>query len=145
MEVKDDNGVICTMCGTVELYETETKPDELLHKYRTLIRTLKERSKNVLSIGILPRKTMNMRLRSKAVCINTKLEELCKIENVNFSNLWEQFVNKNYLFRRDGFHLNDVGDSRLGRLLDTEVRKVLKKIKNASQDFRLEPDTTPLH
>src|SRR5215469_2662645 len=46
MEVKDDNGLICTMCGTVELYETETKPDELLHKYRTLIRTLEERSKN---------------------------------------------------------------------------------------------------
>src|SRR5215469_12544972 len=79
MEVKDDNGLICTICGTVELYETETKPDELLHKYRTLIRTLKERSKNVLCIGILPRKTMDMRLRSKAIFTSAKLEELCKI------------------------------------------------------------------
>src|SRR5215469_9751813 len=84
MEVKDDNGLICTICRTVELYETETKPDELLHKYRTLIRTLKERSKNVLCIGILPRKTMDTRLRSKAIFTNAKLEELCKIENVNF-------------------------------------------------------------
>src|SRR5215469_1840540 len=144
MEVKD-NGLICTIAGTVELYEAETNPDELLQKYRTLIRTSKARSKNVLCIGILPRKAMDMRLRSKAIFINSKLEDLCKTENVNFSNLWEQFVDKNYLFRWDGFHLNDVGDARLGRLLDTEVRKVLKKIKNASQDFRLEPDTTPPH
>src|SRR5215469_14799168 len=86
MEVKDDNGLICTICVTVELYETETKPDELLHKYRTLIRTLKERSKNFLCIEILPRKIMDMRFRSKAIFTNAKLEELCKIENVNFSN-----------------------------------------------------------
>src|SRR5215469_4374144 len=85
---------------------------------------------------------MDIRLRSKAIFTNTKLEELCKIENVNFSNFWEQFVDKNHLFRRDGLHLNDVGDSRLGRLLDTEVRKVLKKINNAHRDFRLETDTT---
>ena len=42
MEVKDNNGLICTVAGTVELYETETKPDDLFHKYRTLIRMLKE-------------------------------------------------------------------------------------------------------
>jgi len=145
MEVKDNNGLICTVAGTVELYETETKPDDLLHKYRTLIRTMKERSRNVLCIGILPMKTMDMRLRSKAIFINAKIEELCKAENVNFSNFWDHFVDKEYLFRKDGYHLNDVGDARLGRLLDTEVRKNLKKIKNASQDFRLEPDTSPPH
>ena len=88
---------------------------------------------------------MDMRLCSKAIFTNAKLEELCKTENVNFSNFWEQFLDKKYLFRRDGFHLNDVLDSRLGRLLDTEVRKVLKKINNTHQDFCLVTDTTPPH
>ena len=90
----------------------------------------------------MPRNFVGLRLTSKAIYFNTKLEEICKDENVNFSNFWGSFVDQNYLFRKDRVHLNDVGDARLGRLLDTEVKKIYKEKICKEQVFR--EGTNPL-
>lgn len=130
------NGLICSMIGSNDVYKKEAVTNELIDKYRNLIKTMKEKSDNVLCLGILPRSFLGFKFSSKAIYFNARLEEICKAENVSFANFWESFDNHKYLFRKDGVHLNDVGDARLGRLLDSEIKKIHKEKMYKKQVFR---------
>lgn len=141
IDIKSDT-LACTMIGSNDIYRNETNTNDLIQKYKDLLKTIKEKSKNVLCFGILPRNFMGVRYLSKAMYFNHKLEELCTSENVFFANLWSNFSDDNSLFRKDGVHLNDIGDARLGRLIDMEVKKVHKVINDKDQDFRLERTKT---
>lgn len=121
----DKNGLIITLVGGNETYKKETKHVELLQKYKALLTHMKQKSNKGIVVSILPRKREGLRTTSKTIYFNTKLEELCQQNNIKFINLWDQFSNYN-LFMRDGVHLNDVGNSRLGRLLDTAVKDYYK-------------------
>lgn len=131
------NSLACTMIGSNDVYKKETRTDDLVNKYRNLIKTLKEKTPNVLCIGILPRNLMGLRFLSKAIYFNTCLEKVCKEENVHYENFWNDFEDSS-LFRRDGVHLNEVGDARLGRLIDKAVNNIHRKNRNINQDFQLE-------
>lgn len=125
----DKNGLIITLVGGNETYKKETRNVELLNKYKALLTRMKQKTNNGVVVSILPRKREGLRMTSKTIFFNTKLEELCEQNNIKFVNIWNQFDDSN-LFMQDGVHLNDVGNARLGRLLDTAVKDFYK-----SKDF----------
>lgn len=131
--------LLATTIGENDVYVPESSVTDLVDKYKSLILSMKEKSKNVLCIGVLPRTGSSLRLLSKAIFFNTKLEKLCNEENVHFINFWDRFSNERNLYSPDGVHLSDIGNSRLGCILDKEIRKIhanlkLRPTQNEPQD-----------
>ena len=93
----------------------KTRSEELLNKYRNLIKQYKMKSRNIIISGILPRMSAESVFYSKAFSLNSRLNSLCKQEGVSFINTWDHFYQKSELFSNDGLHLNCVGSARLGR------------------------------
>lgn len=105
----------------------KTRSEELLQKYRNLIKQYKMKSNNMIISGILPRMSAENTFYSKAFSLNSRLNSLCRQEGVTFINTWDHFFQKSDLFGNDGLHLNCVGSARLGRLLNEEVRNFWSK------------------
>ena len=100
-----------------------TRSEELMEKYKKLIKKFKEKSSNVIMSGILPRWVENQRFLNDATMTNRRLATLCREENVDFVDTWDSFYYDRSLYKNDGLHLNGVGAARLGRLLSDAVEK----------------------
>lgn len=124
-----DNTLYIIHAGTNDV--STTTSEELLEKYRKMIRQFKTKTNNIVISGILPRMDAGWRFYGKALTINHKLDSLCSQEGVDFVNLWEDFHSEPLLFHYDGLHLNSVGHARLGRLLSNQVS--LYRSKNAER------------
>ena len=108
-----------------------TRSEELLEKYRKMMRTYKEKSNKVVVSGIIPRRQAGSRFYACASSLNRRLENLCKDENVGFVSTWDNFYYDPSLFSGDGLHLSPIGAARFGRLLDDAVRDYRAKNGNA--------------
>ena len=108
----------------------KSKSEELLDKYRQMIRAFKAKSSNVILSGIIPRRQAGQRFYSSATSINRRLANLCSEENIGYVNVWDHFYYDASLFSSDGLHLSQVGDARFGRLLDDAVRDFRSKNAN---------------
>ena len=108
-----------------------TRSEELLDKYRKMMRTYKEKSNKVILSGIIPRRQAGSRFYACASSLNRRLENLCKDENVGFVSTWDNFYYDPSLFSGDGLHLSPIGAARFGRLLDDAVRDYRTKNGNA--------------
>ena len=106
-----------------------TRSEELMEKYREMIRKYKTKTSNLIISGILPRIDADTRFYNIAFSTNNRLKDLCQQENVEFLNMWDDFYNNHHLFQRDGLHLNPVGAARMGRLIHEKV--CLFRSKNA--------------
>lgn len=95
-----------------------TRSEELLERYRTLLRSLKLRSEHIVISGILPRCRAGNSFYGKASYINNCMKVICEEEGVGFVNFWNDFYGQRDLFLPDGIHLNGVGAARFGRLLN---------------------------
>ena len=124
-----ENTLFLLHAGTNDIQRTRS--EALLEKYRKMIRKYKEKSNNVIISGILPRINANRLFYNKAFSTNARLDNLCREEGVQFINLWNDFYNRDILFKDDGLHLNEIGSARLGRLFHDAV--VAHLAKNASQ------------
>ena len=113
--------------GTNDVQSTRT--EEIMDKYRRLIRRYKEKSNNVIVSGILPRFKPSASFHGKTLRINHQLWELCVTEGVGFMNGWSHFNERTDLYRDDGLHLNEIGGARLGRLLHDAVIRFSKNGK----------------
>ena len=118
--------VIHVGTNDVQRYRSE----ELLDKYRQMIKAYKIKSSKVILSGILPRRQAEHRFYSAATSINRRLANLCSEENIGFVNSWDHFYYDASLFSSDGLHLNQVGAARFGRLLDEAVRDFRAKNGN---------------
>ena len=106
------------------------RSEELLDKYREMIKAYKEKSSKVILSGIIPRRQAGQRFYSFATSINRRLANLCSEENIGFVNTWDHFYYDASLFSIDGLHLSQVGAARFGRLLDDAVRDFRSKNGN---------------
>lgn len=107
------------------------RSEELLDKYRTMMRTYKEKSNNVIVSGIIPRMQAGNRFYAVAASLNRRLANLCREEHVGFVSTWDNFYYDSTLFSGDGLHLSQIGAARFGRLLDDAVRAYRSKNENA--------------
>ena len=99
-----------------------TRSEELMSKYKNMIKKYKDKKSRIIISGIVPRIGVKGRFYNIATSINRRLADLCKEEDVGFINTWDKFYYDNHLFSYDGVHLNQVGAARFGRLLDEAVK-----------------------
>ena len=127
----DRNTLLIVHAGTNDVQSTRS--EELLEKYRRMIRRFKSKvdASNVIISGILPRVGAEQSFYNKAFSTNNRLKTLCSQENVQFVNFWDNFYRDTFLYQTDGVHLNSVGAARFGRLLCNQV--TLHKSKNVTQ------------
>ena len=127
MANSSDDAVYVTVVGTNNLRRDHT--DDIVRKYRSMIRSFSERRRKVAVCGILPRydNAADIQLYRKMSIINRKLVQLCVDEGSHYLDVWEHFCSDRSLFSRDGLHLNSVGKARLGRVLDQKVREITKR------------------
>ena len=127
----DSNSLYIIHAGTNDVLRTRS--EELLEKYRRMIQQYKSKTNanNIIISGILPRVGAQKAFYDKAFSTNNRLQNLCYQENVSFVNMWNHFYHDQYLFQKDGIHLNSVGAARFGRLLCDQVS--LHRSKNAIQ------------
>ena len=95
---------------------------QFMDNYIKLIKKLKSKVQEVKIIGILPRRYAGKKFFENAPYLNRKIKDLCHIEKVGFVDFWENFFFQDHLYSRDGVHLNQVGNARLGRLIDEAVQ-----------------------
>ena len=95
----------------------DTRPEELLKKYRRMIQWYKSKSNKIIVLGILPRNSAPKTLYYRTFSNNYRPKSLCKDEGIDFINCWDDFYNKPFLFKDDGLHLNPVRVAGFGRLL----------------------------
>jgi hypothetical protein len=117
--------LLLVQVGTKEV--ESTRSEELLDKYKKLMKKIKRKSSNIIFTSILPRIGANHKFYSKAHYINNSLSAMCIRENIQFLNVWNNFYDEKCLFSGDGQHLNVAGAARLGRLLDTAVKTYQSK------------------
>ena len=117
-ELKDDSNehlVLLSSGNDVAL----KRPSELYGKYKSLLNSLIDKRRGVACVGIVPRLSWNKYEYNQGCSINKMLEELCRVLNIAFINVWDEFQDQKLLYARDGIHLNSIGNARLGRLIDT--------------------------
>ncbi|KAF2352397.1 GDSL lipase/esterase [Trinorchestia longiramus] len=106
--------IVIVLCGTREL-EHKTQ-EEISLQFEALIHTVKNKSKNAIITRILPRRN-DVNLNSQILLSNEKVKEICGGKGVMYLDLMSHYTGQNYLFKKDGIHLNKVGQTKLGSLL----------------------------
>ena len=114
-----NNSLVVLHVGTNDV--VRTRSEELMQRYRQMIRRYKTKTKNIIISGILPRIGADTTFYSKAFSTNNRLKSLCLQEKVDFLDTWNDFYDQPKLFSDDGLHLNTVGAARFGRLLSSGV------------------------
>ena len=121
-EVTDDmpdNSLVVLHTGTNDV--VRTRSEELMQRYKQMIRHYKNKTNNIIISGIIPRIGAENTFYSKAFSINNRLKSLCIQEKVDYLDTWNDFYDQPTLFADDGLHLNAVGSARFGRLLSNGV------------------------
>ena len=84
----------------------------ILEKYRDLLKKTKQaRVGQIIISGILPvfgNKIQGYR-NSKRMAVNGMVERLCKEEDAEYMDLWDNFVGNEDMYVRDGLHLSGKG------------------------------------
>ena len=85
------------------------RSEEVYEKYKAMLRKIWDSRKWSVVCGLIPRYDVNPFVFSRMLGINTRLEKLCRREDVMYVDVWDHFNNDRSLFSEDGLHLNKVG------------------------------------
>ncbi len=123
LERTGDYPVVVVHIGTNNI--GRDRPRSLQNKFRELGRKLKDKTKTVVFSGILPAPSKGPYRQLEIVNLNAWLKLWCTQEGFTFLEHWSTFYNKDYLYRRDGPHLNKKGTNLLRESILEEVQKHL--------------------
>ncbi|KAF2363953.1 GDSL lipase/esterase [Trinorchestia longiramus] len=136
--------VVIVLCGTREL-EHKTQ-DEISLQFEALIHTVKNKSKNAIITSILPRRN-DVNLNPQILITNEKVKDICAGKGVIYLDLMSHYTGQNYLFKKDGIHLNKVGQAKLGGLLTiatleltTTLEHKIGNIQNSTSILKRYPE-----
>ena len=107
--LKDSNPNKVEVCWAGGNDIKETGSVRLQEKFKYLINLMKERKAHSVLIGVLPRLNSGREWSSRAIALNSWLHKMCIDSNIEFINLWDHFIHRTWLFKRDGTHLTDEG------------------------------------
>ena len=104
----------------------------IVEKYRDLLKKTKQaRVGQIIISGILP--VFGNRIQgyrnSKRMAVNGMVERLCKEEDVGYVDLWDSFVGREDMYRRDGLHLSGKGAAVFAEGLSGAVASGLGKVR----------------
>ncbi len=92
----DRNTLFVLHAGTNNVQSVRT--EDILAKYRRMIRRYKDYLIHILASGILPIINACTGFHRKASTINVRLGRLCQDEEVSFTNAWDHFYDNPDLF-----------------------------------------------
>lgn len=127
MEESKEGEIVVLHIGSNDL-NTSKKVNrvELLKKYKNMIIKIKERNARVVCSGVLPGYKSNYKFLNDAFNFNINLKYMCKDLNVGYFNAWDSFYDKPEMYKKDNLHLNELGDIRLGRMLNSYTKNFFR-------------------
>ena len=105
--------------------------EPLFAELEKMVETLHEKTDNGIVVGLLPRNDVSHYSLSKAIGLNSRLENVCTQKGVRFVNFWDRFVGNRKLYKRDGIHFNDEGKKLFGSLLNESLFNFLNEPNTA--------------
>ena len=144
MEINNNKTTVIVQASGNDLFlrngnTGQTEP--LIAQLERTVKTVQNKAKKAIVIGILPRLNVSHYALSKAIGINDRLESICQQNKVKFINLWDTFYGNRKFFRRDGVHFNEEGMRTFGNKLNLELYNNFKNpVDTGHSQF---PEHTP--
>ena len=91
-----------------------------------LLNSMKTRTHSVL-MGVLPRLNSGREWASRAIALNSWLHKYCIENKIEFINLWDYFMHRSWLFKRDGTHLTEKGRILISDRISELSNQLLEK------------------
>ena len=110
----------------------DTEP--IVKDLETMVNAVAEKTDRGLVIGMLPRQYVKHYSLSKALGINERIMKYCEGSKVAFLDLWDSFMGKWHYFKKDGIQLNEIGQRKLGEILNKECERLMNKLKASSEE-----------
>ena len=118
---------------------------EIMQKYSSLIKTMKEKSDKCVINGILPRLRANPYSRNRVREINKSLNEVCNKEGVYFNDTWDKFACNKDFFKKDGVHLSRIGVDQMSKSINMAVYNVCETYSNTTDPTFLSTNQVASH
>jgi mannose/fructose-specific phosphotransferase system component IIA len=124
----DRKDTIITHCGTNNIKCKRNglpeagvfRSEDLIGRYRTMIKELRKKTDSAIITSILPRKYVSNCISSRIHYINRAVSKIAVEEGLHYLDLTSEFKHGS-LYSPDGLHLNFWGKRKLGELLDRAV------------------------
>lgn len=116
MEESGDNPIIWLNVGSNDI--EHCKSEELLDRYTEILDRVRRKGGRPVVHGILPRRGVTWDWSSRAIGINSRLEQFCQDEEIPFLDNWCTFYGNDRLYARDGVHLSRLGVQKLASTLE---------------------------
>ena len=85
------------------------RSEELVDRYRELLREIKESVKRYIVSGVLPRQGVRGWWLSHALDLNERLRRMCGDDGIGFMDEWSRIYGKQELYARDGVRVGRKG------------------------------------
>ena len=99
------------------------RSEELLMRYRELLREVKESGRKCVVSGVLPRLRVGTAWLREANSLNIRLGRMCRESGVGYMDEWDRFYGRQEMYARDGIHFNRRGVRELSECVERVVRQ----------------------
>ena len=101
----------------------KVRSEELVERYRELLREVKESGRRCVVSGVLPRQKVGGLWLSQAIGLNDRLRRLCGESRIGFMDEWDRFYGRQDLYARDGIHFSRKGVQEFSECIERVVRQ----------------------
>ena len=98
------------------------RSEELVDRYKELLREIKESDRRCIVSGVLPRQGVRGWWLSHATGLKERLMRMCGEDGVDFIDEWSRFYGRQELYARDGVHFSRKGVHELSECLERAVQ-----------------------
>ena len=116
---KDSCLVVCA--GSNDAFRKRAASEEIINKYKQLLAAMKDKSNRCFVTSILPRMNANRYELSRAIGLNSRLENMCSDAGVAFIDTWDAYIGNRSYFAKDKVHLNRKGSKKLADIYSTLI------------------------
>ena len=127
LKPKNRKSCIIAHAGSNDLFSRSSRDgnsEPIVKDLKAMVNAVAEKTNKGIIVGILPRRYTSYCTLSKALGINERIRKHCDTLKVEFLDLWNVFMTKWHLFKKDGIHLNEAGHRKLGEILNRECKKL---------------------
>ena len=120
LELQSKESVIITHVGSNELFMRKDRTgnsEPIVKDLKNLVDTMAEKTDRGIVVGMFPRRYVNRYAHSKAIAINERISKYCLGKKITFIDMWDKYVGKWHYYKKDGIHLNELGNNVLEKAL----------------------------
>ena len=115
--------IVVVHVGVNDVCKKGLGSEELVRRYKELLREIKESGRRCIVSGVLPRQKVGGKWLSHALGLNDRLRRMCGEWKVGFMDEWDRFYGRQELYAMDGIHFSRKGVSELSECLERVVRQ----------------------